>query len=105
MGRIIGENHENYRFLGLCTIADSDGAIAGQLAEGEEAVLVVNVTLDPARKRRDEPRTYGRYRWIHPGSPLRDIIIGIDLHRGIRWYERSAERKARARAVSTPSGT
>lgn len=86
-----------FRLRGLSRVADSDGALLGRLGE-EEGVLVTEVTLDPARKRKDEPPDYDG--WLHPGSKLmRKMIIPIDVALGRATYAMSLQRRRRARSA------
>lgn len=84
-------------FLGLSTIADSDGAIKAQLGN-EERVIIEEVTLDPARKIRKPPRCYGRWAlegpWFKNGARVIEAL-------GRLWYTLSFERKKRARLISS----
>jgi N-carbamoylputrescine amidase len=84
-------------FPGLSTIADSDGAIKAQLG-GEEGAIVAEVMLDPSRKIHTKPPQYSR--WIYPGPAGREIL-GVVEWMGRRWYARNAQRKSKARAISS----
>ena len=84
-------------FVGLSTIADSDGAIKAQLGN-EERVIVEEVTLNPARKIRKPPRCYGR--WALEGPWFRNAVIGVEAL-GRLWYTLSLQRKRRARLISS----
>jgi N-carbamoylputrescine amidase len=97
---------DRFRFAGLSTVADLDGTIRGRLDDQREGVVVAEVTLDPARKDRAEPVRYGRYGggWLHPGASgnlPRDVICSLDALLGRTAYVCSAERRRRARAVSS----
>jgi N-carbamoylputrescine amidase len=84
-------------FPGLSTIADSDGTVRAQL-EDAAGVIVEDVLLDPARKAAELPRTKGR--WFGPAPwPTRACVVSEAL--GALWYKLSAERRRRARAVSS----
>jgi N-carbamoylputrescine amidase len=84
-------------FPGLSTIADSDGTVRAQLGEAT-GVIVEDVTLDPARKVAELPYTRGR--WFGPAPwPTRAFVISEAV--GALWYKLSAERRRRARAVSS----
>ena len=84
-------------FPGQATIADSDGAVRGHLAD-TAGVLVADVALDPARKVHTAVPAFGRY--IYPGPPGRELLRLIEW-RGRRQYEKSAARRSRARSVSS----
>jgi N-carbamoylputrescine amidase len=57
---------QDSKYDGLSEIVDSNGEIVAELAD-QEAVIVGNVTLDPARKIRTLGKEYARYgRWIAP---------------------------------------
>jgi hypothetical protein len=63
----------------------------------EEAVIVETVTLDPARKKTDEPVCHGRWAMQLPWPVnLFRLVEAI----GGFWYEHSRERKRRARETS-----
>lgn len=87
------------RFPGLSAIADSDGRVVATLG-AEPGVLVEDVALDPARKRTEAPSCRGRWSrplpWSASFAPLVEAV-------GHAWYERSEERRARARAISSPA--
>lgn len=84
-------------FLGLSTIADSDGAIKAQLGN-EERVIVQEVTLDPARKIRKPPRCYGRWAlngpWFRNGARVVEAV-------GKVCYTLSLERRRKALRISS----
>ena len=86
------------RFPGLSAIVDSDGTVKAQL-EGEEAVIVEDVTLDPSRKASEPPECCGRWVWEGPWG--RNCSRLIEACGGL-WYTLSPRRKRKARAVSTP---
>jgi N-carbamoylputrescine amidase len=89
-----------FDFPGLSTICDSDRRVLEHLAD-REGVIVANVQLDPARKRRPEaptsffwsrpphvfPRLFGAYFWLLEWL-------------GARAYARSTARARAARAVA-----
>jgi N-carbamoylputrescine amidase len=84
-------------FPGLSTIADSDGTVRAQLGDAA-GVIVEDVFLDPARKAAELPHTKGR--WFGPAPwPTRAFVVSEAL--GALWYKLSAERRRRARAVSS----
>jgi N-carbamoylputrescine amidase len=84
-------------FPGLSTIADSDGSVKAQL-EDAAGVIVEDVVLDPARKAPEPPQIQGR--WFGPAPwPTRAFVASEAL--GALWYRLSAERRRRARAVSS----
>jgi N-carbamoylputrescine amidase len=89
----------HFRFPGLSTICDSDGAALDHRAGGEGIVLA-DVWLDPARRRRPaEPTGY----WSRP--PAHFARTGAALFRlferlGAAAYARSEARKAAARAAT-----
>lgn len=84
-----------WRLRGQSRIVDSDGAVVGQLSD-EEGVLVGTVTLDPARKRYEEPPSHGG--WLQPGSAVaRRVFIPLDIATGRLSYALSRTRGPRAR--------
>lgn len=86
-----------FRLRGLSRIADSDGALLAALDE-KEGVLVAEVTLDRARKRKGEAPNYGG--WLHPGAKLtRKVIIPVDVALGRATYALSLQRRRRARSA------
>jgi N-carbamoylputrescine amidase len=92
--------HQDSHFVGLSSICDSDGTVKDRLGS-EEGVIVADVVLDAARKKKSPPRTYGR--WAMPNTPW--ILIGSMLVEAIGsvWYKLSRERKIRAREISSRS--
>jgi N-carbamoylputrescine amidase len=80
-----------FRLRGFSRIADSDGMLVGALGE-DEGVLVAEVTLDPARKRRGTPPDHDG--WLHEGSGItRKVIIPIDIGVGRTSYALSRQRR------------
>lgn len=85
-------------FPGFSAIADSDGSLVGQITTDREGVVVGTVTLDPARKQRQQaPNTYGR--WTAK-MPWWSIIYLLTQKMGERSYRRSAARRERASSAS-----
>jgi N-carbamoylputrescine amidase len=90
---------QDSRYDGLSEIADSNGEIVAQLAD-QEAVIVGNVTLDPARKIRTLGEEHGRYgRWIAP-VPLEFKLYRVIEAMGARSYRRNGCRRVKALAIS-----
>ncbi len=83
----------NYHFAGLSRIIDSDGRLAGSL-EGEEGLILAQVTLDPALKRKETAPVYGK--WIMPRPFAVDAFLNIDGAAGRLWYALSRKRKSSA---------
>jgi N-carbamoylputrescine amidase len=83
-------------FPGHATIADSDGTIRAQLGD-TEGVLTASVTLDPARKVHDAPRTYGSY--VYPAGMGGLVVLPPAWLFG-RVYSLSPVRRRRAREVA-----
>lgn len=92
---------ELYDYPGYATITDSDAVVKASLGRGEEGVIVADVTLDPARKRFERPRSYeglltprtaiyGKIKW-----PLSFYNIPRRLE-----YTVSLERRARAKEAA-----
>ena len=71
-------------FAGQSSIADSDGQLKARL-QREVGVIVETVVLDPARKRKDPPQTYGR--WARRMPPVASICPVIEALGGL-WYHR-----------------
>jgi len=86
-------------FPGLSTIVDSDGRVVERLASGE-GIVVADVTLDPARKRRPAvPRGY----WSRRPTTMPRIagaFLVVMERLGKRAYARNPRRVAAARAVA-----
>jgi N-carbamoylputrescine amidase len=86
---------------GHATIADSDGTVKGQL-DGSEGVATATVTLDPARKVRTRPQTYGRY--SYPAG-LGGLLALPPAWAFGRVYSLNPERRRRARRVAAQEPT
>ncbi len=86
---------------GHATIADSDGTVMGRL-DDSEGVLTATVTLDPARKVRTRPPTYGRY--TYP-SGLGGLLALPPAWVFGRVYALNPERRRRARRVAAQEPT
>jgi N-carbamoylputrescine amidase len=83
-------------FPGHAVIADSDGQIKGELADAE-GVLTADVVLDPDRKVRAAPRTFGAY--VYPAGVAGAIArLPAWIFGGV--YARSGERRRRARLLT-----
>jgi N-carbamoylputrescine amidase len=96
------------RYVGNSTIADSDGSVASRVEGDAEGLALAEVSLDPARARPGEAPSYGRYGggWLQPGSSgngVRDFICGLDGFLGGLRYRASAERRRKARELSSRS--
>jgi N-carbamoylputrescine amidase len=86
------------KYDGQSEIADSNGAIVAELAD-EEAMIVGDVTLDPARKTRALGKEHTQYgQWIKP-VPLEFKLFPFIEAMGARSYRANPRRRARARAV------
>ena len=83
-------------FPGHATIADSDGTVRAELGD-QEGVLTASVTLDPDRKVRTRPRTYGSYVY---SSGVAGMVVLPPAWLFGRVYALSAERRRRARLVA-----
>ena len=83
-------------FPGHATIADSDGTVRAQLG-GDEGTAVATVTLDPARKVRVVPRTFGRY--VYRAGVAGLLVLPPAWLFG-RAYSVSSKRRNRARLVA-----
>lgn len=88
-----------YVFPGHSTISDCDGRVLAR-TDGEEGFIVADVVLDPLRKKKEKPRTYGHF--SYPGSAGRNIMLLMNLT-GRFSYRFNGERKKRAAELS--SGT
>lgn len=89
---------QHSKFDGQSQIADSDGTVVAQLAD-EEAVIVADVTLDPARKVRAlEPSRAPHGRWV-AAAPLQLRAYWLIEALGARSYQTNPRRRACARAA------
>jgi N-carbamoylputrescine amidase len=93
-----------FRMQGNSRVVDAEGAVVASL-EAEEGVAVGEVVLDPFRRARVTPRSYGG--WLTPGDPVaRRVLIPLDIALGSAAYRlrsrtrRAAAAAARAMAVS-----
>ena len=106
VGRLVttlpmGFPKQNVEFPGFSAVADGNGKVLGQLRSGTEGVIVGNVTLNSASKRRElRPNDWGR--WTTP-MPWWAGIWVMTQKLGERAYARSEKRRARARAMSNGS--
>jgi N-carbamoylputrescine amidase len=103
MGGLMNPNQ--FRFLGLSTIADSDGHVVAEMDGIREGIIAADVCLEPQRKLRGGAASYGRYGggWLHrgtSGSVLRDVLCYADAALGRLSYLLSARRRRMARQVS-----
>jgi N-carbamoylputrescine amidase len=90
---------QNSRYEGQSEIADSNGTIVAQLAD-QAAVIVGDVTLDPARKIRTLGQEYARHgRWIAP-VPTEFKLYRFIEALGAHSYRANARRRAKALAIS-----
>ena len=83
----------NYHFAGLSRIIDSNGSLVGSL-EGEEGLILAQVTLDPALKRKETAPVYGK--WIMPKPFAVDALLTVDGAAGRLWYALNRKRKSSA---------
>ena len=86
-------------FPGLSSISDAGGEVLARLAQ-HEGVIVCDVRLDPARKRRPEP-VQGSY-WSRPPSAIPNLL-GNMFERAERQARRAYERAHQERAVAALS--
>ncbi len=87
---------QDSRFDGQSEIADSTGETLTELAD-QEAVIVADVTLDPARKSRSLPEEARRHgQWIAP-VPTDFKLFWLIEALGRRSYERNPRRPSIAR--------
>jgi len=90
---------QDIEFPGYSAIADSDGALLGQLGSGEEGVVVGTVHLMPERKKKElVPRKFGR--WTAK-MPWWAFIWILTQKMGERAYVKSEVRKSKALAASS----
>ncbi len=88
---------QDTHFDGLSAIVDSDGTQKARLGS-EEGVIVEDVILDPALKKKVPPVTYGRYA-MPDAHWTKNAVILIEAAYGL-CYLFSRERKRRAREIS-----
>jgi len=90
---------QDTKYDGQSEIADSNGDIVAALAD-EMAMIVGDVTLDPARKVRALGKEHTQHgRWIAP-VPLELKLYPLIEAMGARSYQSNPRRRARARAIS-----
>jgi len=87
-------------FPGLSAITDSDGTIMAELDE-QEAVIVANVTLDPARKKKDKTVRHGKI-WALP-VPWYAFLWPMTQKPGEKEYPKNPRRKKKAITISQGS--
>jgi N-carbamoylputrescine amidase len=91
---------QDSKFEGQSEIADGNGEIVAALAD-KEAVIVGNVTIDPARKIRTLGREYTRYGlWIAP-VPIEFRLYRIVEAMGSLSYSANSRRRAKALTLSS----
>jgi N-carbamoylputrescine amidase len=83
-------------FPGLSTIASAEGQVACQLSD-TEGIAVAEVELEPTRKAKNAPRSYGR--WALP-VPWFGFFFPLAAFFGSRIYAKSKVRSERALALS-----
>ena len=99
LGRLM--NPQTWRLRGQSRIVDSDGSLAGALADAER-VLVAEVVMDRDRKHLDELPDFGG--WLQPGPVLqRKAIIPADIAAGRLSYALSSTRVRKAQAALRPA--
>jgi N-carbamoylputrescine amidase len=96
---------DQFRFVGLSTIADRNGMIAAQLDDHSEGVIVGQVALSRLVAPTTEVVTYGRYGggWLHAaasGNIPRDVLCTVDACFGRLSYTMSGKRRRTARAAT-----
>ena len=84
------------RFYGRTSIADSDGRVLARM-DDEEGIIWADVTLNPARKVKDQPTGHGC--WNDRPYMLVRLIRWSAFFGGV-WYAFSREWRRRARALT-----
>jgi N-carbamoylputrescine amidase len=84
-------------FPGFSAIVDADGTVKAQLG-GEEGVIVEEIVLDPARRKKVRPPTCGRWAMKTPWLMNQFRVIEA---LGSAYYMLSRERRRRAREISS----
>lgn len=84
-------------FCGFATIADSDGSLKAQLGI-EEGIIVGDVIMDPALKKKSMPKTYGK--WAIPDKPILFKLAFLLEAVYASRYRSSKKRKLKAKAIS-----
>lgn len=87
---------EDSSFPGYSSIADSDGNILASLGNSE-GVIVAEITLDPAKKAKCPPQTYGK--WARPVPGFFGLFV-IPETLGKIFYLSSLKRRRIARSIS-----
>jgi N-carbamoylputrescine amidase len=93
-----------FRMQGNSRIVDADGTVLASL-DAEEGVAVGDVVLDPARRVRATPKSYGG--WLTPGNPIaRRVLIPLDIVLGTVTYRlRSRTRREAAAMAAVMAGS
>ncbi len=94
---------EYFKIGGLSTIAIQDGTVSGQLDDCNEGVTVTDITIDDSRKIAARTVGHGSYGggFVTPHPLLFEGICYVDAFIGRLHYQLSAERRRKARAVSS----
>jgi N-carbamoylputrescine amidase len=90
-----------WRFRGHSTICDADGQRLGYL-EDAQGVLVADVEIDPARRRREPlpaPRGYWSFAPAFAPLAMGKLLLGFEAA-GKRAYRRSRKRAEMARRIA-----
>jgi N-carbamoylputrescine amidase len=96
---------ETFRLGGLSTIVSSDGTILAQLNDQDEAVIVADVTLDPAKKISSRATRHGSYGggFVTPHPFLFEAMCYLDAFTYGLSYQLSSERRRKARVAASPT--
>ena len=96
-------NPETFHLGGLSTIADQDGKVLAQLDDQSEAVIVAEVALDQSRRIATRTRGHGSYGggFVTPHPFIFEAMCYTDAFFCGLAYKLSAERRRKARAIST----
>ncbi len=96
-------NPETFHLGGLSTIVDPAGKVLAQLDEESEAAIVADVVLDPSRKISSRAIAHGSYGggFVTPHPFIFEAMCYMDAFFCGLTYQLSAERRRKARAISS----
>lgn len=93
-----GLPHLKGKFLGLSMIGDADGRVLTEFGEDDEGVLVAEIELNPAKKKKVKPKKHGRM-WA-VSVPWFAFIWPITQKTGEKAYQNNPRRAEKAKQIS-----
>ena len=97
LSEVANLKEQTTHFCGFSTIADSDGSLKAQLGI-EEGIIVADVIMDPALKKKSMPKTYGK--WAIPNMTSLFKLLFLFEAAYASQYRSSKKRKLKAKAIS-----